>query len=147
MDTSSVNTARVQSVLLYDGLCGFCDWSVQFILARDVSGALQFAPLQGEFAAKLFAEYPDLRAIDSLILVQPAADGNARRVAVRSDAVIEIAHYLGGFWHVAGSLLRMLPRALRDWGYDTFAKHRFRVFGRLDACRLPSGLERARFIA
>jgi predicted DCC family thiol-disulfide oxidoreductase YuxK len=39
-----------QPVLLYDGLCGFCDRTVQFILARDAGGPMHFAPLQGDYA-------------------------------------------------------------------------------------------------
>ena len=51
-------------VLLYDGLCGFCDRTVQFILSRDVGGSTMFAPLQGEFAAGILQQHPELRKAD-----------------------------------------------------------------------------------
>jgi len=134
------------SVLLYDGLCGFCDRTIQLVMTRDRTRTLQFAALQGEYAAKLFDQLPDLRQVDSLIFVQHAANGTAQRVLVRSDAVIAIAAYLGGLWRVGGLLLRVIPRPVRDLGYNALARRRFRIFGRLDACRIPTAEERARFL-
>ena len=133
-------------VLLYDGLCGFCDRTVRFILARDPGGSLRFASLQGEFAARMMQQRPDLREIDSLILLDVATNGDAAGVLVRSDAVLGIARYLGGPWRVA-SVLKVLPKALRDLGYDLFARHRYGMFGRYDACAIPTAGQRSRFFA
>ncbi len=141
-----MSNARAQSVLLYDGLCGFCDKAIQFIVNRDRKRTLHFAALQGEFASKLLQQRPALRQVDSLVLVHSDSHGTAEQVLVRSDAVIAIAAYLGGFWRVCGLLLRVLPRPLRDWGYNALARRRFRIFGRLDDCRIPSTEERARFL-
>ena len=132
-----------QPVLLYDGLCGFCDRTVQFVLARDPGGPMHFAPLQGEYARQVMAEHPALRDVDSLILVEAVAEPHL--ALVRSDAVLAIAGYLGWPWRAA-VVSRIVPRALRDWAYDLFARHRYRLFGRYDACPLPSPGVRARFI-
>ena len=134
------------TVLLYDGLCGFCDRTIQFIVKHDTIRTMQFAPLQGDFARQVLERHPALRAIDSLVLVRNDADSPVQSVLVRSDAVIAIAAYLGGIWRVGGLLLRVIPRPVRDWGYNAFARRRFRVFGRLDACRIPSAEERSRFL-
>jgi len=130
-------------VLLYDGLCGFCDRTVQFILARDPGGSMHFAPLQGEYARQVLSEHPSLRDVDSLILVEAVAEPHL--ALVRSDAVLAIADYLGWPWRAAAAF-RIVPRALRDWAYDLFARHRHRLFGRYDACPLPSPEVRARFL-
>ena len=135
-----------RSVLLYDGLCGFCDRTIQFIVKHDAKRTLKFAALQGEFAERVVEQHPELRAIDSLVLVRDDADGLVQSVMVRSDAVIAIAAYLGGVWGVGGAVLRVIPRPVRDWGYNAFARRRFLVFGRLNACRLPTTEERARFL-
>lgn len=134
------------TVLLYDGLCGFCDRTIQFIVKHDTKRTMQFAPLQGDFAGQVLERHPALRAIDSLVLVRNDAHSPVQNVLVRSDAVIAIAAYLGGIWRVGGLLLRVIPRPVRDWGYCAFARRRFRVFGRLDACRIPSAEERSRFL-
>ena len=132
-------------VLLYDGLCGFCDGSVQFILARDPGGSMMFAPLQGEFAAGILRQRPELREVDSLILVEGVDDAGGPRVSVRSAAVLAIADYLGGPWRAA-TILKLVPSAVRDWGYDLFARHRYRLFGHYDSCPVPTLEQRARFV-
>lgn len=132
-----------QPVLLYDGLCGFCDGAVRFILTRDPAGRMRFAPLHGEFARQVLKEHPSLREIDSLILVH--AGDQAPSPLVRSDAVLAIAGYLGWPWRAAVPL-RLVPRVIRDRAYDLFARHRHRLFGRYDRCPLPAPHVRARFI-
>ena len=127
-------------VLLYDGVCGLCDSSVQFILRFDRKRRMRFATLQGEVGQAAFAQFPALRTVDSVILLRPGG------VAVRSTAVLEVARYLGGFWRLLAAPGWLLPRALRDRVYDFIARHRYRVFGKLDACRLPTPDERARFL-
>ena len=131
-------------VLLYDGLCGFCDSTVQFVLTRDPGGSMKFSPLQGEFAAGIIRQHPDLHSVDSLILVD--TQGDRVQVRVRSAAVLGVAEYLGWPWKLALTL-RLVPGPIRDWGYDLFARNRHRWFGRYDACPLPSPEQRARFLA
>jgi predicted DCC family thiol-disulfide oxidoreductase YuxK len=132
-----------QPVLLYDGLCKFCNGAVRFVLARDRDGRMRFAPLEGEFARQVLKEHPSLRDADSLILVEPG--DRAPSPLVRSAAVLAIAHYLGWPWRAA-AVLRLVPRAFRDWAYDLLARHRYRLFGRYDACPPPNPVVRARFI-
>lgn len=142
---TTTETQPPHSVLLYDGLCGFCDRTVQFISQRDKRKTMRFAPLQGAYAATLFSRFPELRTIDSLIVAEQDADG-ATRIHVRSAAVLEIATYLGGGWRLLGMLGRLIPRVVRDWSYNAFARRRLRVFGRLEACRLPAPEERRQFL-
>ena len=132
-------------VLLYDGLCGFCDRTVQFILARDPGGSMMFAPLQGEFAVGILQRHPELREVDSLILVENRNGASDARVSVRSEAMLGIANYLGGAWRAA-MIMKVLPSFLRDLGYDLFARHRYRIFGRFDSCPIPDAGVRARFL-
>ena len=134
----------VQRVLVYDGLCGFCDGTVQFVLARDPAGPLRFAALQGEYGRSVLARHVGLRGVDSLVLVESSA-GEAERVLVRSGAVLGLARYLGGLWRLL-LVLRIVPRPLRDGLYDLFARYRYRWFGRRDACAVPDAAQRSRFI-
>lgn len=144
-------------VLLYDGLCGVCDAAVQFILAHDRRGTLLFAPLQGAFAAALSRHHPELARIDSLLLVrggivasEPAFLDDSSLAAVevldRSAAVVAVGLYLGGVWRVAALLLQLLPRRVRDWGYDRLAAIRNRVSARRASCRVATAGERQRFL-
>jgi predicted DCC family thiol-disulfide oxidoreductase YuxK len=133
-------------VLLYDGLCGFCDRTVQFVLARDPDGPLRFATLQGEFAASVLHDRPALRDIESLILIEPSGDDSVPIIRTRSDAAIALGLYVGGGWSVIARLARIAPAPLRDAAYDLFARHRYRFFPRLASCRLFSSASMHRFI-
>ena len=106
---------------------------------------MKFAALQGEFAAVIFRQHPELQAIDSLILVDTMHDGSGPRVKVRSAAVLGVAWYLGWPWRGA-LVLQLVPRVLRDWGYDLFARHRHQWFGRQEACPVPSPAQTSRFL-
>lgn len=132
-------------VLLYDGLCGFCDWTVQFVLRHDRRGAMQFATLQGEFARQVIARHPELAGVDSLVLVEQDRVTGEELVFARSTGALRVARYLGGGWRLAGAFY-VIPRFLRDRAYDLFARYRYRVFGRYDTCPVPSTAHRARFL-
>ena len=67
------------------------------------------------------------------------------RPYVKSDAAIHIARYLRGGWKLLGAI-RVLPRPVRDWGYDVVARNRYRWFGRTESCMVPTPDIRARFI-
>lgn len=137
--------APTDPVLMYDGLCGFCDGAVQFILRHDEGGRMKFAPLQGDFARAMLERHPELRDVDSIILVEPGDAPGAERISVRTTAALRVASYLGGIWNTT-VIARIVPRPIRDWAYDTFARNRYRWFGRHDSCPIPSPEQRARFL-
>ena len=131
-------------VLLYDGVCGFCNHAVQLILKHDRRGTMRFAALQSDYARGIVERHPGLRGMDPVVLVENAGrDGE--RVYVKSSAALRVARYLGGFWKLflAG---RVLPTALRDFLYDQFARRRYSWFGKHDSCLLPPPETRARFL-
>ncbi len=139
-----MNAPAAKPLVLYDGRCGFCDVSVQWLLEHDPSGQFQFAALEGETAAAVLQRHPLPPDLDSIVLVETDGDGN-ERISVHSTAIFRICRRLNGPWR-AIAWLGVLPRALTDLGYRLFARHRYRVWGRLDACRLPQPNERSRFL-
>lgn len=134
------------AVLLYDGTCGFCDGAVKFVLKVDRRGELRFAALDSAFGAAVLERHPALATVDSVVYVEDPG-GVGERVAVRSEAALRVARYLGGPWRVLGGLAGLVPASARDWSYDRFAAIRYRVFGRVDSCAIPAPDVRARFIA
>jgi len=137
-------------ILLYDGVCGLCNRLVRFVLRRDPAGMFRFAALQSPLAERILARHGvDARDLDTLYVVENAEHAD-EKLLPRSDAVIFILRRLGGagrsFWWLAGFLLRLLPRAIRDWGYGVVARSRYRMFGRYDACPLPTEETRSRFL-
>ena len=63
----------------------------------------------------------------------------------RGDAVVALLTSLGGRWRLAG-IGKALPRSFRDWAYDQVALRRYRRFGLLKACVLPTPGLRSRFL-
>ena len=131
-------------VLLYDGTCGFCDGTVKFVLRVDRRGELRFAALDSGYGRSVIARHPALATVDSVVFVDDPG-GAAERVAIRSAAALRVAEYLGGPWRVL-QVAALVPRPARDWLYDRFAAIRYRVFGRLETCPIPTPEVRARFI-
>lgn len=126
-------------IVFFDGVCGFCNAGVDFVMRRDPEGTFCFAPLQGETARQLLSPR-DTENLNSLVLW---VDG---RVYRRSAAVVRIAWRLGLGWRVLAALLWLIPLPLRDLGYWGFAKNRYRWFGKRETCRMPTSAERSRIL-
>ena len=132
--------ASAGPVVLYDGTCGLCSKSVQWILRHERDHELRFAPLQGETAAALRARFPEIpETVETVILVEHD------RVRVRSKAFLYVAHHLRAPWRW-GYGMRWFPAFVLDLGYRVIARIRYRVWGRVDLCDLPSPEARARFL-
>ena len=140
---ASERRALPQRLVLYDGVCAFCDGAVQWLLAHDPAGRLDFAPLQGETAAGLRRLHPEIPTdLDTIVYVESAAGSS--RVFLRAEAIWRTCAELSGPWRRL-AWLRWLPRALSDVCYRAFARNRYRWFGRLDVCRIPDAAQRQRF--
>ena len=63
----------------------------------------------------------------------------------RSRAVTFVLRELGGGWRLL-ALSRWLPVFITDRVYNLVARVRYRLFGRFEACRLPTEAERGRII-
>lgn len=132
-------------VLLYDGTCGFCAESVQFVLRRDRKGELFFASLDSTFGRALLARHPEVRGFDSVLFVERAGAHSVERVYAHSAAAMQVASYLGGRWRLL-HLTRIVPGFLRDAVYRLVARHRHRLSGSRPQCVIPSAEERVRFL-
>jgi predicted DCC family thiol-disulfide oxidoreductase YuxK len=130
------------TVLLYDGVCGLCNKSVQMILDHDKRKEMFFAALQSDYGKRVISRHPELEKVDSIIFVEQAGD---ERVFIRSDAALRVAGYLGGAWKLL-LIFRIIPRPVRDFFYDLCAKYRYKFFGKYDSCMLPSPDVRSRFL-
>jgi predicted DCC family thiol-disulfide oxidoreductase YuxK len=143
-------TPALSPIVLYDGICGLCNRSVQFVLKHDREGIFRFASLQSPLAAGLLERHGrDASDLDTVYVVLGCDPSNGKkggRLLARSDAVLFIMRRLGGFWGAMAGLLRLIPRVVRDWGYGIVARIRYRVFGKYDTCPVPSAETRERFL-
>jgi predicted DCC family thiol-disulfide oxidoreductase YuxK len=127
-------------VILFDGVCNFCAWSVRFVIARDPRAVFRFAPLQSDAGRRLLRDHGlDEGAMDSFVLVE--GSGAWRE----SDAALRVCRHLRGPWRMLAAL-RVFPRPLRDPVYRFIARNRYRWFGRADQCLVPTPSLRSRFL-
>ena len=130
-------------LILFDGVCGFCDGAVNWVIDHDAEARFHFSPLQGDTAARLRSRHPQIPTeLDTMVYVE--CDGGREVVYLHSEAVLRVAAQLDGAWRALGRLL-VLPRSLTDFFYRIFVRNRYRVFGKLDACRVPTPGHRHRF--
>lgn len=130
----------MSATILFDGVCNFCNSSVNYVIARDPKGYFKFAALQSGPGEQLTYEYGiDTSNVDSVVLIE---DGKAY---VRSAAALRVAKRLGFPTALLYAFI-IIPRPVRDLLYDAFAKRRYRFFGEREACMMPTPEVRARFL-
>ncbi|HET7602197.1 MAG TPA: DUF393 domain-containing protein [Gemmatimonadales bacterium] len=133
-------------LLFYDDSCGLCARSVQWVLSHEgADRSLRFAPLQGRLAQRALDPGARSELPDSVVWLEPGADGVPPRLQLKSDAVLRVWQYVGGIWRLAAYVARIVPRPLRDKLYDLVARHRHRLSSG-PACVVPTAEQRARFL-
>jgi predicted DCC family thiol-disulfide oxidoreductase YuxK len=126
-------------VILFDGVCNFCDASVQFILERDPNETFHFASLQSEAGQELLKKYNVPKDMDSMILIEND------KVYYKSAAALRISRHLKGAWKLLYALI-IVPAPIRNVVYDLIARNRFKWFGQKESCMLPPPNVRKRFL-
>ena len=125
----------MDQVIIFDGVCGLCNKSVDILIKIDKEKIFKYTSLQGEYVKTLDLE-PD---IDSIIFYE---DGT---VYYKSTAILKIFKSLGGLWKIT-VVFFLIPRVIRDFIYDIIAKYRYKVFGKMESCRMPKESEVDLFI-
>jgi predicted DCC family thiol-disulfide oxidoreductase YuxK len=137
--------ARGRHLLLFDGVCGLCSGTVQFVLEHDRKRLFDIAALQSAAARQALQPFhltPD--DLDTFFVIADYRS-TAPSVLERARAVLFLASTLGWPWRAAG-VLRILPLRVLNAGYNLVARTRYRVFGRRDECFVPRPEYRDRFI-
>ena len=153
MDLAATLGSRL--LVIYDGHCGLCNRTVRWLLARDRRDRLRFAPSLSPQVAPLLARHGFTQDASpngpsssgpGTILVIHAAGTPAETLHTRSAAVAVVLAELPRPWPFAARLLRLIPRPVRDLAYRLIARSRYRIWGRLAACPLPTPEQRSRFL-
>lgn len=127
-------------VVVFDGECNLCAHSVSFVLRHERGRTLRFAPLQSSAGSRLMRER-GMTPGDARTFVLIRGDATF----IKSDAALRVLAYLAWPWRLLG-VLAVIPRPIRDGGYDLVARNRHRWFGRPVACVVPTPEIRARFL-
>ena len=127
-------------VILFDGVCNLCDSYVRFVIRNDTASQFRFASLQSIQGIELLKKHQlPLNQLSTVVL------SIGKNYYTKSDAALRVLSRLSGVWKLAGVFL-ILPKAMRDFGYDLVAKNRYRLFGQKDTCTIPTPELRERFL-
>ena len=127
-------------LILFDGVCNFCNYWVNFAIKRDRKKKLRFTPLQGERAMQLLPKYHlNLTALSSVIFI------DAGKVYTQSSAALRICKYLNGGWKLFYGLI-IIPKFIRDFFYNIIARNRYNWFGKKESCMVPTPDLKERFL-
>jgi predicted DCC family thiol-disulfide oxidoreductase YuxK len=127
-------------ILLFDGLCNLCSWTLRFVYGRDNKSLFTFGWVQSEVGNSL-VEWAGLPAEEHETMVY-IEDGVPY---IKSTAFLRAVRLLR-FPCPALAIGLLIPRPVRDWVYDRVARNRYRVFGKKDACLVPTGDLLERFL-
>lgn len=127
-------------IILFDGVCNFCNGAVNFTIKRNKQNNIRFAPLQSDAGRKLVQQYglpaDDMR---SFLFIENG------KVYNRSTAALKVCRYLTGFWPLCYGLI-IVPAFIRNGIYDWIAKKRYKWFGERQECMIPTPEVIARFL-
>ena len=128
-------------IILFDGVCNFCNSSINFVIDHDPEKHFKFAPLQSEIGQEILTQFhKNTKDFDSVILLKN------NQLYEKSEAALEITKHLSGFWKYL-SVFKILPTVFLNFFYNIVAKNRYKIFGKADSCRMPTPELRERFLA
>ncbi len=126
-------------IVLFDGICNYCNSMVNFAIRNDKKAVLKFSPLQSPSGIFLKEKYNISSAIDSVIFLDKG------KVYTYSDAAVQIA---GNLQWPAKALyaFKVVPAFVRQPFYKWIARNRYKWFGKKETCMIPTKEVRERFL-
>ncbi len=134
-----MNSQEQKVILLFDGVCNFCNKWINFIIKHDKKNKFLFATLQSNAAKTLLKENNILEDQKSVVLIYN------NKVHIKSTACLHACFHLGGLYALPFCFI-ILPAFVRDFYYDIVAKNRYKWWGKQESCMMPSPEIKKKFI-
>ncbi len=131
---------HTQHVILFDGVCNFCNSTVNFTLKRNSKADILFTPMQSAAGQKLLGQHnlpPD--DMKSFVFIENNTVYN------RSTAALKVCKHLRGLWPLCYGFI-IVPKFIRDGIYNWIAKNRYKWFGKKETCMIPTQEVKTRFL-
>ena len=130
-----------KKIILFDGVCNYCNDKVNFIIKNDSNDLFRFVALQSETGQKIITYLGIDKTIDSIILYEP---GYA--YFIKSEAVFRIIKQLSSSVKLL-LFLNFIPTSIKNIFYDLIAKNRYNWYGKKESCMIPTEEVKRKFIA
>lgn len=137
MSTTTITSDK--GIILFDGVCNYCNTMVNFALKRDKKDFLLFAPLQSDTGLALREKYGVAPSVDSFIYIEK------EKAYLYSTAALKVSKHLSGGWPLMAAFF-IVPAFIRDGVYKWIARNRYKWFGKKDTCMIPTPAVRAKFL-
>lgn len=126
-------------VVLFDGICNFCNQMVNFAIRNDKKAKLKFAPLQSTAGQQLLKEFNVSPSADTIVFIEKG------KVFTYASASIRICKYLD--WPVKMLyIFIIIPAFISQPFYKWIARNRHKWFGKKDSCMVPTPELKERFL-
>jgi len=135
------NVPQDKAIILFDGVCNFCNHWVNFIIKHDKQDKFRFVSLQSDLGKKLKQHIGFQENIDSIVYYEPNF-----AYFIKSAAAFEIIKKLNYFPSKLLLLFRILPNYVTDFFYDYIAKNRYKWFGKSESCLIPTDAIKKKFL-
>ena len=127
-------------IILFDGVCNICIFSIQFIINKDSKDIFRIASIQSLIGKEIIEKYSiDIKKNNSIILI------NNDNISYRSTAVLSILNRLNTFWKIL-VVFYIIPYPIRDYIYRVVAKNRYSIFGKKNKCMIPDKYVKSKFL-
>jgi predicted DCC family thiol-disulfide oxidoreductase YuxK len=129
-----------KKIILFDGVCNLCNYTVQFVLKRDKKNQFLFGSLQGKYGQEILTKnHLPTDSFNSFMLLEED------RLYTRSSGALRMLKHLGGGWGLLYAFI-IVPEFIRDAVYNLIAKNRYKWFGKKEECWVPTPAYKARFL-
>lgn len=129
-----------KKLILFDGVCNFCNFWVNFIIDRDEKDLFRFASLQSDFGQSILKNLNlSTKDFDTFVLIE------GKKCFIKSTAALKVVKDISGWLKILYPFI-ILPEFIRDLVYNLIAKNRYKIFGKSEICRIPSEVEKQKFL-
>lgn len=140
MNNTNTEIPSDKKVILFDGVCNFCNFWVNYIIDHDEKDLFRFASLQSEFGQSILSKLNlSTNDFDTFVLIE------SQKYFIRSTAALKVVKDISGWLKILYPFI-ILPKIIRDFLYSVIAKNRYKIFGKSETCRVPTEEEKIKFI-
>ena len=131
---------EISNIIFFDGVCNFCNKTVDFLYSKNNKRTIFYASLQSEFAKSFLPkEYLKKEEFNTIYYYSNGVFHS------KSTAVLKALKELRGIYRML-SIFILVPPFVRNFVYDFISKRRHKFFVSLNTCRIQTEEEKIYFL-